>query len=171
MWSHCVGLFFNELNILWQDGAYTDISRDYKVVYQDTDAFLKQLLTRNRKKKKSKTDEEDWIKKFLFNNISEKKNIWNNNLVKNEIMRRSKLQSQVLSLYKQCLRAAESKPGFKVIKKPAMLCGVTRGSASGMPWPKQSQLFTLHSSDSYKKVVQSIFSNVLDLKHLLSTLP
>jgi len=29
-------------------------------------------------------------------------------------MRRSKLQSQVLSLYKQCLRAAESKPGFKV---------------------------------------------------------
>jgi len=29
-------------------------------------------------------------------------------------MRRSKLQVQVLNLYKQCLRAAQSKPGFKV---------------------------------------------------------
>ena len=29
-------------------------------------------------------------------------------------MRRSKLQSQVLNLYKLCMRAAESKPGFKV---------------------------------------------------------
>jgi succinate dehydrogenase assembly factor 1 len=29
-------------------------------------------------------------------------------------MRRSKLQSQVLNLYKLCLRAAEVKPGFKV---------------------------------------------------------
>jgi len=29
------------------------------------------------------------------------------------VMRRSKLQIQVLSLYKQCLRAAESKPGFR----------------------------------------------------------
>jgi len=28
-------------------------------------------------------------------------------------MRRSKLQVQVLNLYKQCLRAAQSKPGFK----------------------------------------------------------
>ena len=42
-----------------QDGAYTDITRDYKVVYQDTESFLKQLLSRNRKKKKAKTDEED----------------------------------------------------------------------------------------------------------------
>lgn len=29
------------------------------------------------------------------------------------MMRRSKLQIQVLSLYKQCLRAAEAKPGFR----------------------------------------------------------
>jgi len=29
-------------------------------------------------------------------------------------MRRSKLQLQVLSLYKQCMRAAELKPGFRV---------------------------------------------------------
>jgi len=29
-------------------------------------------------------------------------------------MRRSKLQLQVLSLYKQCLRAAEAKPGFRL---------------------------------------------------------
>lgn len=28
--------------------------------------------------------------------------------------RRSKLQLQVLSLYKQCMRAAEQKPGFRV---------------------------------------------------------
>ena len=28
--------------------------------------------------------------------------------------RRSKLQVQVLSLYKQCMRAAEHKPGFRV---------------------------------------------------------
>jgi succinate dehydrogenase assembly factor 1 len=30
------------------------------------------------------------------------------------MMVRSKLQVQVLGLYKQCMRAAESKPGFKV---------------------------------------------------------
>lgn len=29
-------------------------------------------------------------------------------------MARSKLQVQVLNLYKQCMRAAQSKPGFKV---------------------------------------------------------
>ena len=82
------------------------------------------------KRKNPKQTRRIELKNYYLIIFQRKKNICNNNLVKNEIMRRSKLQSQVLSLYKQCLRAAESKPGFKVIKKPVMLCGVKRSASA-----------------------------------------
>lgn len=41
-----------------QDGEYKETTQSFKVIYEDTDAFLKELLQRNRKRKK-KTEEED----------------------------------------------------------------------------------------------------------------
>lgn len=41
-----------------QDGEYKDTTQSFKVIYEDTDAFMKELLQRNRKRKK-KTEEEE----------------------------------------------------------------------------------------------------------------
>ena len=41
-----------------QDGEYKDTTQTYKVIYEDTEAFMKNLLQRQRKKKKT-TEEED----------------------------------------------------------------------------------------------------------------
>eukprot|EP00088_Acartia_fossae_P062615 TRINITY_DN7572_c0_g1_i1.p1 TRINITY_DN7572_c0_g1~~TRINITY_DN7572_c0_g1_i1.p1 ORF type:complete len:230 (-),score=52.55 TRINITY_DN7572_c0_g1_i1:64-753(-) len=39
-----------------QDGDYTNITKEYKVVYQDTEAFLRQLTVRKRGSRKKKED-------------------------------------------------------------------------------------------------------------------
>ena len=41
-----------------QDGEYKDTTQTYKVIYEDTEAFMKNLLQRQRKKKKT-SEEED----------------------------------------------------------------------------------------------------------------
>jgi len=41
-----------------QDGDYKETTQSFKVIYEDTEAFMKELLMRNRKRKK-KTEEED----------------------------------------------------------------------------------------------------------------
>jgi len=41
-----------------QDGDYKDITREYKVVYEDTELFLKKLVTKVRRKKRSEEEED-----------------------------------------------------------------------------------------------------------------
>ena len=41
-----------------QDGEYKETTQTFKVIYEDTEAFLKTLLAKQRKKKK-KTEEEN----------------------------------------------------------------------------------------------------------------
>ena len=40
-----------------QDGKYEETTPSFKVIYEDTDAFMKELLMRRRKKKKSEEEE------------------------------------------------------------------------------------------------------------------
>jgi len=42
-----------------QDGEYKETTQTFKVIYEDTDQFMKDLLQRSRKKKKKSTDEEE----------------------------------------------------------------------------------------------------------------
>ena len=42
-----------------QDGEYKETTQTFKVIYEDTDAFMKTLLARNRPRKKKASDEED----------------------------------------------------------------------------------------------------------------
>ena len=42
-----------------QDGQYVETTQSFKVIYEDTDQFMKDLLSRNRKKKKKSADEEE----------------------------------------------------------------------------------------------------------------
>ncbi|XP_023338053.1 39S ribosomal protein L40, mitochondrial [Eurytemora carolleeae] len=42
-----------------QDGDFKDITREYKVVYEDTEAFLKKLVTKVRRRKKRSSEEDD----------------------------------------------------------------------------------------------------------------
>ena len=42
-----------------QDGEYKNVTREYKVVYQDTEAFLKQLVSKRRGKKKKSVEDDD----------------------------------------------------------------------------------------------------------------
>jgi hypothetical protein len=42
-----------------QDGEQTEITRQYKVVYEDTEAFLKKLVSRRRRRKNKGDEEED----------------------------------------------------------------------------------------------------------------
>jgi len=42
-----------------QDGEYKDVSREYKVIYEDTEAFLRKLVSKVRSRKKKKALEED----------------------------------------------------------------------------------------------------------------
>jgi len=42
-----------------QDGEYKDTTQSFKVIYEDTDAFMKELLNRNRKRKKKSSEEEE----------------------------------------------------------------------------------------------------------------
>jgi len=42
-----------------QDGEYKETTQTFKVIYEDTDQFMKDLLSRNRKKKKKSADEEE----------------------------------------------------------------------------------------------------------------
>merc|ERR1719341_758012 len=41
-----------------QDGEFKDVTREYKVIYEDTEAFLKKLVSKVRKRKKKEEDEE-----------------------------------------------------------------------------------------------------------------
>jgi len=42
-----------------QDGEYKETTQSFKVIYEDTDAFMKTLLSRNRPRKKRASEEED----------------------------------------------------------------------------------------------------------------
>jgi len=43
-----------------QDGEQTEVTKQYKVVYEDTEAFMKKLISRvRRRKKKDDADEDD----------------------------------------------------------------------------------------------------------------
>ena len=42
-----------------QDGEYKDTTQTFKVIYEDTDAFMKTLLTRSKPRRKKATEEED----------------------------------------------------------------------------------------------------------------
>jgi len=42
-----------------QDGEYKDITREYKVVYEDTELFLKKLVSKTRRRKKAVDQEEE----------------------------------------------------------------------------------------------------------------
>lgn len=41
------------MNSVVQDGEYKETTQTFKVMYEDTEAFLKELLVRRRKRKKS----------------------------------------------------------------------------------------------------------------------
>ena len=41
-----------------QDGEYKETTQSFKVIYEDTDAFMKQLLMRQRRKKKNTEEDE-----------------------------------------------------------------------------------------------------------------
>ena len=43
---------------MFQDGEQSEITKQYKVVYEDTEAFLKKLVARNRKRKRRSEDDE-----------------------------------------------------------------------------------------------------------------
>ena len=44
------------MNFVVQDGEYKETTPTFKVMYEDTEAFLKELLVRRRKRKKSDDD-------------------------------------------------------------------------------------------------------------------
>ena len=42
-----------------QDGEQTEVTKQYKVVYEDTEAFMKKLVSRVRRRKKKDDGDED----------------------------------------------------------------------------------------------------------------